>query len=57
MKLLSYTILFLALGNAGLTRLAIVGAVQLATHIAVQYLILLDIVVRKGIPLTYMMSI
>ena len=39
------------------TSLAIVGAVQLATHMAVQYLIFLDIVVRKGIPLMYMMSI
>ena len=39
------------------TRLEIVGAMQLATHMTVQYLIFFDIVVRKGIPLTYMMSI
>ena len=38
-------------------RLAIAGAMQSVTHIAVRYLIFLDIVVRKSIPLMYMMSI
>ena len=34
-----------------------VGAVQSATHIKVQYLIFLVIVVKRGIPLTYIMLI
>ena len=38
--------------NMDSTRDAIVGAVQSATHMAVQYLIFFDIVVKKGIPLT-----
>ena len=39
------------------TRDVIVGAVQSATNIAVQNLIFLDIVVKKAIPLMYIMSV
>ena len=35
------------------TRDVIVGAVRSATHVAVQYLIFFDIVVKKAIPLTH----